>query len=384
MNPHRTRDSILAVIGFAAVLIYILACASFSPDDSKIVFPSWDPATGSLSVAVYDRTAKTTEHLLVLPVEGATAYLRPGWTADGKRVIAVWSYGSSDKRAQIALLPFKTKEPTRILNVGEFDEIATSLMLPQQILGSYLFLAAKSSVLRLDLASGAIQEREIGDGAMVLVQQGGAYYGRKVPSPSASKEKRLEIGRLDVNTLECTPILQTVEEDDEGPFAVSRDGSRFAVETKKDGRFRVLVFNGRELVRTIPFGADAEKLEPGNLQWSADGSTLYVVFVKPLQDAAHHQFGVLELPANGGPGRQIPLFGTSRRDDMDPWLFQIDLSHDGKMLAGASTYLWSHEKEKLQADDLALYLIDLSRADRKVTRIPIPAPPKPRAEPAKK
>jgi len=365
-------------------LIYILACASFSPDDSKIVFPSWDPASWSQSVAVYDRNARTTEHLLALPLEDGL-WVRPGWTPDGRQVIALWGDDSANDRLQIALLPFRTREPTRILSVSDYDEIFTSMMVPPQILGSHMFLTAKSRVLRLNLASGAVEEKELGEEAQVLVQQGRLYYGRTLPAAEGSKEDYWQVGRLDAKTLECAPIFQVPDTEDHGMLAVSRDGSRIAVVGKKDELFQVLVFSGQELAATIPFGAPAEKLEPGNLQWSPDASTLYAVYVKPLADGARNQFGVLELPVNGGPSRQIPLFVVEGdTEDITAFVFQIDLSHDGKTLAGASTYVWLGEESELKTEDLALYLIDVSRADRKVTKIPIPAPPKPKAGTEKK
>ena len=67
MPATRTRDTALTVIGFAAVLLYILACVSFSPDDSKVLFPSNDPKTGGTVLAVYDRGAHTTRALLAFP-----------------------------------------------------------------------------------------------------------------------------------------------------------------------------------------------------------------------------------------------------------------------------------------------------------------------------
>jgi 3D (Asp-Asp-Asp) domain-containing protein len=87
MASTRTRDAALTVVGFAAWLLYVLGCASFSPDDSKVLFPSNDPKTGGLVVAMYDRTARTTRALAALPVTGNPHddqfCFRTGWTADG-------------------------------------------------------------------------------------------------------------------------------------------------------------------------------------------------------------------------------------------------------------------------------------------------------------
>jgi hypothetical protein len=60
---------------------------------------------------------------------------------------------------------------------------------------------------------------------------------------------------------------------------------------------------------------------------------------------------------------------------------QVDVSHDGKTLAAASTYLQmssgSKVQRRLKPEDVALYFIDLSRPDRKVTKVPIPPLPAP-------
>jgi hypothetical protein len=53
--------------------------------------------------------------------------------------------------------------------------------------------------------------------------------------------------------------------------------------------------------------------------------------------------------------------------------FQAAISHDGKTAAVSSTYLACTEKEFKPAD-CALFLVDLSDAKWKVTKVPIPLP----------
>jgi predicted acyl esterase len=96
---------------------------------------------------------------------------------------------------------------------------------------------------------------------------------------------------------------------------------------------------------------------------------------------AEYQLGVLEIPADGGAGRQIPLFRVTGKEDSDVSTLQVDVSHDGKTLAAASTYLQrssgSKAQQRLKPEDVALYFIDLSRPDRKITKVPIPPLPAP-------
>jgi hypothetical protein len=90
---------------------------------------------------------------------------------------------------------------------------------------------------------------------------------------------------------------------------------------------------------------------------------------------------VLEIPAAGGAPRQIPLFRVTGKEESDVSTLQVDVSHDGKTLATASTYLQrssgSKGQRRLKSEDLALYFIDLSRPGRKITRVPIPPLPAP-------
>jgi len=57
----RTRDVMLGAAGLVALLCYVLACGpAFSPDDSQVLYPSNDPASGHTVMAVYDRRTRTT------------------------------------------------------------------------------------------------------------------------------------------------------------------------------------------------------------------------------------------------------------------------------------------------------------------------------------
>jgi WD40 repeat protein len=371
MNLNRTRDAILAGIGLIALLVYVLACTSFSPDDSKILFPSLDPKSGNLALALYDRETGRTEHLLSLPLpkeEGSV--IRPVWTPDGQRVVALWPDESGRDGLRVMVLPLKTREPIRVLALRGQKELTASLVVPPAIVGSHLFMAAGSQVLRLDLESGEVKTNGVQGEIILLGQRERVYYLRDVSA-------RLEVGRLDIKNLTCVPLFQTPEKSggDVKGFAVSRDGSRVALLGGKEDAPAFLIFDGKDLTRTIPLAAKGDDLAPGNFVWSSDGSTLYAAYVKSQGAGKSHACGVLEVPVDGRPARQLPLFNLAGSlDESDPYLFQIDLSHDGKTLATCSTYLSFNDDEKLKPEDLALYLIDLSRPDRKVTKVPVPAP----------
>ena len=378
MNLNRTRDAILAGIGSVGLLVYILACASFSPDDSKILFPSLDPKSGQLALALYNRETGGTEYLLSLPLpkeEGS--FIRPVWTPDGRRVVALWPDESGNNHLRLMVLPLKTREPIRMLALGARKELIASQVVPPAIVGSHLFMAAGSQVLRLDLESGEVKTNHVEGEILLLGQRERVYYLRERSAAEAPEQSRLEVGRLDLKNLTCVPLFQTP-----APvggelkwFAVSRDGSRVALLEDKEDAPVLLIFDGKDLARTIPLGTKGDELKPGNLVWSSDGTTLYAAYVKSQGAERSHACGVLEVTVDGRPPRTLPLFNlTGRLDEADPYLFQIDLSHDGKTLATCSTYLSFPDDKRLKPEDVALYLIDLSRPDRKVTKVPVSGP----------
>jgi len=381
MTSTRTRDAALTVIGFAAVLLYILACASFSPDGSKVLFPSNDPKTGGTVLAVYDRGAHTTRALLAFPPAPGNdgAYMiRPAWTPDGSHVVALW--GDNDDEFRITVLPISGKGPMRMLVVKDVKgDMASAILVPPPIVGSQLFIGEDGQIRRVDLQSGAELVKKI-EGELLLVgQHDRIYCGRELSEKG--KETRVEVGLVDADTLALTPLFETTEAGGDPPFfAVSRDGARVALAGEKDSVPQILVFERNQLRNTIPIGSKADDMKLGFFQWSRDASTLFGVFRTKVAET-EYQLGVLEIPAAGGAARQIPLFRVTGKEDSDVMTLQVDVSHDGKTLAAASTYLQmssgSKVQRRLKPQDVALYFIDLSRPDRKITKVPIPPLPAP-------
>ena len=382
MTSTRTRDAALTVIGFAAVLLYILACASFSPDDSKVLFPSNDPKTGGTVLAVYDRGAHTTRALLAFPPpsgDNNDGYMiRPAWTPDGSHVVALW--GDTDKELRITVLPISGKGPTRMLVVKHLEgDMPSAMLVAPPIVGSRLFSGEDGQIRRVDLQSGVELVKKIEGEVLLVGQPDRIYYGRELSEEGT--EKRSEVGLVDADTLALTPLFETTGTAGDPPFfAVSRDGARVAIAGGKDDEQQILVFEGNQLRNTIPIGGKTDDMRLGFFQWSRDGATLYGVFRTKVADS-EYQLGVLEIPASGGVARRIPLFRVTGKEDSDMPTLQVDVSHDGKTIAAASTYLQTSSDAKaqrrLKPEDLALYFIDLSRPDRKITKVPIAPLPAP-------
>jgi hypothetical protein len=88
-------------------------------------------------------------------------------------------------------------------------------------------------------------------------------------------------------------------------------------------------------------------------------------------------YGLMEIPFSDGPTREIVLIkGAPVDDEILAFYFQMAVSHDGKTAAVASTYLACTDKGFNPAD-CALFLVEMSEPDWKVTKVPIPVPPKP-------
>ena len=383
MTATRTRDAALTVVGFAAVLLYILACASFSPDDSKVLFPSNDPKTGGTVLAVYDRGAHTTRALLAFPPpsgDNNDGYvIRPAWSPDGAHVVALW--GDHDDEFRITVLPISGKGPMRMLVVKDVKgDMPSAMLVPPPIVGSQLFSGEDGQIRRVDLQSGAELVKKFEGDFLLMGQHDRIYYGRELPEAGA-KGTRAEVGLVDADTLDLEPLFETAETGGDPPyFAVSRDGARVALAGQKDGVPQILVFERNQLRNTIPIGSKTDDIDIGFFQWSRDASTLYGAFRTKVTDS-EYQLGVLEIPAAGGAARRIPLFRVTGKEDSDVQALQVAVSHDGKTLAAASTYLQtssgSKGQRRLKPEDVALYFVDLSRPDRRITKVPIPPLPAP-------
>jgi hypothetical protein len=405
MASTRTRDAALTVVGFAAWLLYVLGCASFSPDDSKVLFPSNDPKTGGTVVAMYDRTTRTTRTLAALPVSGNPHddrfCFRPGWTADGTHAVVIWP---QEEALSVMVIPLASKEPIRIHKVGDMgSDPEAALMLPPVMAGSYLFVNQEKGVLRLDLYSGAtrVVPREVA--GAVWSGWNSVFYmrppaGVKWPEKGENYKGPVEFGVLDPNTLAAGPKLLGLTPGmpgmgDEG-FSVSASRSaRFAISSGEDGIERVLIFEGASLLRTVEVASIAGKeAKFGFPKMSSDGSMVYAASIKPLGDGGLSQVSVIEIPAGAGPARETPLFQMTDSKSEDNMKLQVDVSHDGKTLAVVSTYLQERPQAvkpgekptppRIKPEDVALYLVDLARADRRVTKVPVPALPAAPAPPA--
>lgn len=384
MNSSRIRDAVLTAIGGAALLVYVLACTSFSPDDTKVLFTSIDADTNARAIDVYDRETGRSERLLTLPGKsGPDGFVRAVWSEDGRRVIAFSAMA-------IIVLPFKTRESVRVLPWPSNGEIGfMNMMRVPAVRGSHLFFMDESEtkrgaetvkqpqLVRMNLETREQKTVNLTDDAAVLGQGGEVYYVRRLKSPADEKEA-IEFGRVEPETLAFSARLQIAivaeHEVESLQFAVSADGKRAAFLSEDDDRTSCRIYDGAKLSKTVAVAAKGVRV--GSPTFSANGSTLYVTYCESTPGALAEpaRYGILEVPLKGAANRKVPLFSARASADVPGGLvFQLDISHDGKTAAACSSIL----VDEIEPKDLALYLVDLSHADRKVTKIPIAARPKP-------
>lgn len=409
-KQRRVCDSLLALLGIIAIVVYVLACRpSFSPDGSRLVFTSFDSDAKQTSVLCYDLNTKTLEtvyHAAVVdkvsepepaPNQNEDAEKKPfsfsrgsvkeqylvttQWLPDGKRIaINALSY--------VLVLPVGSAGRTRLLQLQN-DLDSGTLMRPLPVLGKYQFIADKHFLLRLDLETGGILAAPDKKEYMLIGQGNQLYYlaaADIVSTPGSSEEKAesVEIGKLNSETLAATPLLKMKGEETFGELtgfgAASRDGSRLALTTNLSKTPKVLLFRDNKLEKTLALAKEDSDVTVGNVEWSSDGKTLYSAYARK-QENAPCRYGVLEAAADGSSVREIPLFSG---DSSDSWwvAFQIAISPDGRTLAGSSAGF--EDNDDIEGKDRALYLIDLGSAARKVTKVPVPLDRKGSAEKTKK
>lgn len=381
-----TRDVVLTLVGFAAWLIYILACGpSFSPDDTKILYPSIDPKTGATTLALYDRAAGTSRALLVPPVDRGKGESRgerheamplaTTWTPDGARAVALWA--EPDDVLRVAVVPVAGASPVRLLRIDGLGDAAFDVIVGgPAINGGRLFVSKDKEVRRIDLETGESASKDVGGETAVVTAGDRLHYYRELETQEGQPE-RWEFGQMDPDTFALTPAF-TSDVEAEGFWVVSDDGARIVAGSESPCTMAIIA--GGKVERRLPIGTDGNGVVCGRPVWSRDGATLYVPYRRGAKEG-QVEYGVMEVPVSGGAPRYTPLFGaagTGGRDDMH--LLQIALSHDQKTVAAPSTFIaLTSAQGKVKPDDVALFLVDLSRADRRVTRVAIPAP----AEPAR-
>jgi len=385
MSKPSVRDTLLTMLGITALIVYVLACRpSFSPDGTKVIFPTRNSKSKEASVVLYDLKKKTLQTIFAMSKMSKTddVGFAVQWLPDGKQVLV-------NGVSFVAILPLGSSNPTRIIPLEEKLD-AGMLQLTPPVIGKYQFIPSKTSVevknekgetvsteepvvLRVNLETMEVQSFPNGIEGSFLAKGNQLYY---IAQAKIGEDDAYELGRLDPEKLTRTPLLQLKEKDcgePSGFMTLNSTGNRIALTAKLEHAQRILLIRGNALEKTIPVAEKDIKIQLGNAEWSLDEKTMFVAFAKDLDKDSLWQYGVLEVPLDGGNVREIPLFTGKEGNNGGLVLFQIALSADGRRIAATSACLGADNG--IKPEDNALYLIDLSSTKRNVTRIAIPMPP---------
>jgi hypothetical protein len=384
MRKPAVSNSTPALAGVGALLIYILACTSFSPDDSKVLYDTVDAKSGLIGVAVYDRKAGKSE-LLFEPftqdmgkLAAESAILRPQWLEGGHNFLTAWA-GSDGKSLNLAVLPFDRRGPARTFLLPDLgtNGAAWFEVRPLPVIGSSLFLNGESNItIRLDLGTG-VMHRQTNQQALVLLPSPDNdrlfYLGGMDNSYLDGKDDSKgpdECGLLNPETFARTPLFQ-IKDKKVSVFslALSHDAKRLAYQVEDERPAVVHLLETGQPARTLSLASLGDKTEVNVRHFSPKHDILYGAF----RDSG--AYGFVEIPLDGSPIRKTTLISDAGGGTEKAVLesFQIDISHDGKTLAVESLLL-ACGNDDLKAKDCALFLVNLTDFQRKVTKVPIPLP----------
>jgi hypothetical protein len=382
MTSQTKLNSILALIALAALSLYVLACSTaFSPDDKKVLYPAFDPQSGAMGIAAYDRTSARSE-MLFLPMtlkQGTNSevdiepwLMRPQWLNEGRNILIAWAGAGSgsDDDLNLAVLPVGAPATApRLYCLPDMQDAVSTLVMPLPLVGNRLFLSCGSNtVVRLDVTTGMRARHTFAgvQGDVLLYaspKQDGVFYleDRK------AGEQGVVFGRMNPDTFALMPLM-TITNDlaDGGFFAYSDDGKRVVLAEKADGGLRLVVLEAGKPVLTRLLTSTNEDVK---------GDALIAGYTETPAGQTNSLVGLMEVPFSAAPVRRTVLIQTTKLKGEAAFLTQAAVSHDGKTAAVATTYL-ACDNEDFHPDDCALFLVDLSDPNRKVTKVAIQMPAK--------
>jgi hypothetical protein len=391
------------MVGLLALTIYILACnssPSFSPDDTKVLYPAFDPVTGVVGMSVYDREAGTSEMLFLIggydaketDAQASPTFLRGQWLPNGKETVVAYNGpGESDDGGPITLVvvPWETRKPVKTLILAADKEAwELFLKLPLCVVGEKLFFCvADNECVRVDLRTGILSKHqfEAAKGKLALYPSAdgnGVFY---VEQPDDSEAKST-FGRLNPEDFSRTPLMavtnrlydEAVAGFDHGTkgdhvFAYDREGKTLVCLKAEDAKAELTVWRDSRVTFWRSVDTHKEKLAFGNAVLAASGKAVLASYATATGTNAV-SYGLMELPFSDALPREVTLIHEApAKTEGCVSYFQTAVSHDGKTAAITSTYL-GVEAPTTKPEDCALFLVDLTDPKWKVTKVPIPMP----------
>jgi len=374
MKTTRSLHLLLAGLAGVSLLAYVLACATaFSPDDRQLLYPSFDPQNGALSLALYDRHTGRSEPIFS-GLGGHTdtnlhsACLRAEWLPDGKHILIAEAV---EKNALSLFILARTgKEPIRHIANIEWDQALTALEFPLALVGHKIFLNDEHRLVRVDWLTGdlLVVSNQLaalpgGDGTTLigwreLPNNGGGEFGTINPDTLAFQSQLLFTNQINEGTF---PAFHPRENE---IIFLAGNSTNLELQVQRAG---ATVFS-RHLARP---GCELKVTGPW-LDLGPQKDRVFTAYLSKADGQTNAEYGLLEIPLNEKPLRFTPLFHTSSDDSS--LLAQPSLSHDGRTWAISSAWLAARDKSALRPEDCALFLVQLDRNPPPVTKHLIPLP----------
>jgi hypothetical protein len=382
---HSLRNQWLALAALVGLAAYILACTSFSPDDKKILYPAVDPESGHVGLAVYDRAAKQSRMVYLPLILDTTAgsepelpLLRGQFLADGQSIVAVNVYtgGGGNDLMTVTTLPWGVSGMHKVFHLNSLNDPEAALASPLVVAGNRLFLMGSNQVLRLDLKNGVLDHHPTPDLKDIEWMLYPAPRGDAVFYFQSDNERNTTtFGTMHPDTFKPTPLQVFTNKPMEASFlAYDHSGKRLALVEEVEERPQLVVLENGKTTFTRRLGGPGQVFRFGSGMLSPKGNEVIVSYQRLTQNETNVVYGLMEIPLSEAPVRETILIRrAANQDEMNVLYFQGAVSHDGKTAAVASTYLVCADTS-LGADDCALFLVDLTDANRKVTKIPIALP----------
>jgi|SRR5271166_5367984 len=396
---------ILTLVGITGLVLFILACRpSWSPDGRKILYSYWDDGAQKAAVAVFDRKTRTSKVIFESSHSEDTSkgVLATQWVKDGQHTLVVL-HGGGDALT-VAVLPQNAKKAVQTYVVERVGQSEASGFLPLPQVGNQLFMSGEKVRARINLETGEIFSHEEKEKSECLLYEAGdkVLYLKEIDAKKKEQTKEGEVkkdageqktdedtaeayefGELDQKDLSLHPTL-TLKVDEltakgigspSGFLDVNPQSSRIATieDPLKDKQPRILIIGQSGIEQILEPGIKEESFKLGNPRWSRDGKSIYVPALIDDDKAKTAQFVVVELAVDGKSSQIDRIVEGPQNEFGSDYLSatQIALSPDGKFIAASNGY-----GDSVKPENVGLFLLDVSKADRPVSFYPAPALPK--------
>lgn len=355
------RNALLTALAWVGLLLYVLACASWSPDGSTLLYPYHNPETGESGVAIYERGSDVAKILYTSNEE-----LTPvQWAREGKRALLF----VEDR--ELLVLPLDDSGP--MLRVKLPVEASDNCFFPIPEVDGKLFLSG-DSLARVDLQSGETFVREDPPTGGIIF-----FQGKEEVHYTRGLEGGVEIGRLDLETLALEPDFVLSAEllaehgiDELGYFTFDPKSERIGAVAVGDGIAGIVLLGRDGLERVVVPRTTETTYALEHLQWSPDGTRIYIAMASPREDGESIQAFVAEVSLDDGATRVLPIARLTKNWDpgsVSLFPLQLALSPDGNLIAVSTAAL---EENDIALEDRGLYLFDLRDFGSYVSFIPLP------------